>query len=390
MSHSEALTQLIIERIDRCVNRHITFADYMDLLLYHPEYGYYSSGKVNFGSDGDYFTSSSLGCYFAELLAEQLFDTWQILGHPHLYSFVEMGAGSGIFARDLLDYLIVHYPEFVERLNYVIIEVSPSLIDLQQDTLQDCLKRGINLSWKTWQDISDSSVVGCFFSNEFFDALPVHKVVVNNQQLQEVYVTHADNIFQEVQAEISTDSLLQYFELVDIDILSGAYPDGYQTEVNLSVLSCLQAIAKKLKRGYVITIDYGYPAHKYYHPQRSQGTLKCYYQHRHHDNPFVNLGCQDITTHLDFTALEKQGQLWGLDKLGFTSQALFLMALGLGDRLTELSTGKFNVMEMMQRRDYLHQLIEPDGLGGFGVLIQCLGLTDEEKMHAIKGLKINN
>ena len=136
----------------------------------------------------------------------------------------------------------------------------------------------------------------------------------------------------------------------------------------------------------MITIDYGYTADKYYHPQRNRGTLQCYYQHRYHHDPYINLGYQDITVHANFTALECQGKLWELEKIGFTQQGLFLMALGLGDRLNELSSGKYNVREIFQRRDALHQLINPTGLGGFGVLIQGKGLP--EKARCLSGLDL--
>ena len=147
----------------------------------------------------------------------------------------------------------------------------------------------------------------------------------------------------------------------------------------------LNRVSQKLKQGYLLTIDYGYSAQKYYHPQRSHGTLQCYYQHRYHADPFVNLGFQDITTHVNFTALENQGKSLGLETLGFTQQGLFLMSLGLGDRLTELSTGKFNVAEIFKRRDALHQLIDPTGLGKFGVLLQGKGLTPVQKRRSLRG-----
>ena len=143
----------------------------------------------------------------------------------------------------------------------------------------------------------------------------------------------------------------------------------------MQALDWLEKVASKLKRGYLLTIDYGYSAEKYYRPSRSQGTLQCYYQHRLHNNPYVNLGYQDLTAHVDFTTLERYGIELGLNKIGFTQQGLFLMALGLGDRLNELSSGKFDITEIFKRRDALHQLIEPTGLGGYGVLIQGKNLA---------------
>jgi SAM-dependent MidA family methyltransferase len=134
-----------------------------------------------------------------------------------------------------------------------------------------------------------------------------------------------------------------------------------------------------------LTIDYGYNAQKYYHPQRTQGTLKCYYNHRHHDNPYVNIGSQDITSHVNFTALEKYGKFLGLSNLGYTKQALFLMNLGLGDRLNELSNGKIPLTKILQRRQELHNLINPEGLGNFGVLLQGKNLIFTQSKTSWQG-----
>ncbi|MGK7939818.1 MAG: class I SAM-dependent methyltransferase, partial [Crocosphaera sp.] len=247
------------------------------------------------------------------------------------------------------------------------------------------LKEFNNVSWKTWQEITDNSIIGCIFSNELIDAFPVHRVTIENKVLKEIYVTWDNNQFKEVIESISTPELLDYFDLIDIDLTRDEYPQNYRTEVNLQALSWLRTISKKIKKGYLITIDYGYTAAKYYHSQRYQGTLNCYYQHRHHPNPYVNLGEQDITTHVNFTALEKQGNLLGLEKVGLIQQGLFLMALGLGDRLANLSNGNYQLAEILKRRDALHQLINPTGLGGFNVLIQSKGI---EQNRILKGLSV--
>jgi len=148
----------------------------------------------------------------------------------------------------------------------------------------------------------------------------------------------------------------------------------------------MSRVGKKLQQGYLLTIDYGYPAHRYYNPRRREGTLQCYYRHRYHNNPYINVGRQDLTAHVNFTALEKYGELCGLDVLGFTQQALFLMALGLGDRIAALSTNVSDVATLLRRREALHKLIDPMGLGGFGVLLQSKGL--KEKAKILKGLMV--
>ena len=300
---------------------------------------------------------------------------WQNLGCPNPFYLVEMGAGNGELARDILNFIENNEDRaFIEALRYTLVERSPTLIQLQQELLAPC--KQIKLSWQTWSDIVQNSIEGCFFSNELVDAFPVHLVTKRQDCLQEVYLTFQENKLTETVHPISTKKLARYFESIGINLLEAQYPQDYRTEVNLKALDWLETVAAKLKRGYVLTIDYGYSADKYYHPARSQGTLQCYYQHRRHSNPYVNLGRQDITAHVDFTALERQGELCSLKTLGETQQGLFLMALGLGDRLDRLSSGEYNIAEIFKRRDALHQLIDPTGLGGFKVLVQGKNLTE--------------
>ena len=382
---SHRLQQIILAKIQANSDKRITFAEFMNLALYHPDYGYYGSGQVAIGAEGDFFTASSLGADFGELFAEQLAEMWLILDHPKPFQVIEMGAGLGDLAIDILNYWQSNYPDLLQNVEYSIIEESSSLIATQQEKLQSWQEKGIRLSWKSWSDLPNHSVTGCFFSNELIDAFPVHQVIWQNHQLQEIYIGENQGELIEIIAELSIPELLNYFQQVQININSADYPEGYRTEVNLQALDWLNRVSQKLNKGYLLTIDYGYSAQKYYHPQRSQGTLQCYYQHRYHADPLVNLGLQDITTHVNFTALENQGKSLGLETLGFTQQGLFLMSLGLGDRLMELSTGKFNFAEIFKRRDALHQLIDPTGLGKFGVLLQAKGLTPVQKTRSLRG-----
>lgn len=383
------LHKIIVTEINSSPEKRITFAKYMTLVLYHQQYGYYNSGVATIGAKGDFFTSSSLGKDFGELLAVQFKEMWQNLGCPNPFYLVEMGAGNGELAQDILNSILNNIQNnnddlFIKALRYRIIERSPALIKRQQDLLSSF--DNLDLAWKTWSQFAESSIEGCFFSNELIDAFPVNLITKNQHQLQEVYLSLEQNQLTETIAAVSSEKLVKYFDLVEINLLEAEYPDNYRTEVNLNALDWLTTVASKLKRGYLLTIDYGYTAEKYYRPARSQGTLQCYYQHRRHNNPYVNLGYQDLTAHVDFTALMRQGELLNLKTLGFTQQGLFLMALGLGDRLTELSTGKYDISQIFQRRDALHQLIDPTGLGNFGVLIQGKNLTATEK--ELRGLKI--
>ncbi|MBC1222886.1 class I SAM-dependent methyltransferase [Nostoc sp. UCD121] len=390
MDSNALLCAAIANHITTNPQQRITFAQFMDLALYHPEYGYYSSDAVKIGfKDSDFFTSPNLCPDFGELLAEQFLQMWEILGKPVPFSLVEMGAGQGLLALHILKYHQQHYPDFFTALEYIIVEKSPTLRQEQQQRLQDFPVRWCNL-----EEIPPNAIAGCFFSNELVDAFPVHQFILETGELREIYVTTDSNeketcsSFIEVTGEPSTPQLSEYLDLVEMNFTQSAYPDGYRSEINLAALDWLSIVADRLQRGYVLTIDYGHPASRYYNPRRSQGTLQCYYQHRFHDNPYINIGRQDITAHVDFTALERWGERCSLEKVGFIQQGLFLMALGLGDRIAALSEQKQPLSQLLQHRDALHQLIDPTGLGGFGVLIQSKGLDNTETSQKLKGLTL--
>ena len=391
------LREFITQQINASPNQRISFAEYMNWVLYHPQQGYYATPQTRIGASGDFFTAPHLGTDFGELLAEQLVEMWDILHQPQPFTLVEMGAGQGILAADILQYIQQHYPRCFQAVDYIIIEKSAALKAEQQQKLSDQIGSSVSVRWCEWDDILNDSITGCFFSNELVDALPVHQVIIRNRQLREIYVslnTHSEgnlstiNYFTEIEADLSTPQLQTYFETLKIDLLSDIYPDGYRTEINLAALDWIKTVTKKLHQGFILTIDYGYSAERYYSPTRASGTLQCYYQHRHHNNPYLYIGQQDITAHVDFTALEKQGELLGLEVIGFTQQALFLMALGLGDRIAAISqTQGQNLSEVLRRREALHSLINPMGLGNFGVLIQSKGLATENPIQ-LKGLTI--
>ena len=393
MDSYSPLCQVIAHRIITSPQQRITFAEYMDMVLYHPEYGYYSSDAVKIGfRGGDFFTSVSLGADFGELLARQFYQMWVILDQPIHFDLVEMGAGQGILASHVLNYIRQEYPDFWAAVSYIIVEKSQSLKQEQQQRLQD-----FAVNWCNLEEIPLQSLTGCFFSNELVDAFPVHQFTIVAGELREIYVTIRPQleeitaklpIFIEVIGEPSTPQLGEYLQLVGIDLSQNTYENGYRSEINLAALNWLGIVADCLQRVYVLTIDYGYSADRYYNPRRSQGTLQCYYQHCHHDNPYVNVGQQDITAHVDFTALSFWGQRCGLQKVGWTQQGLFLMALGIGERLAALSFQQQSISQLLQRREGLHQLINPGGLGNFGVLIQSRGLTAQEASKPLLGLVV--
>lgn len=381
------LCNFIAQKIKENSQNRITFADYMNWVLYHPEYGYYSINKPKLGAEGDFVTSPYLGSDFGEMLAEQFFQMWEILDFPNAFTLVEMGAGQGILASDILLYLKKKYPDFFQCLNYIIIEKSNFLKAQQQHQLKKTLAASISIQWCDLEDIPNNNIIGCFFSNELVDAFPVHQIIVQDQQLQEIYITLDSEVrFKEIIAELSTEKITDYFKLIDIDLCSNSYPERYRTEVNLAALDWIKTLVTKLNQGFILTIDYGYTAQRYYLPSRKEGTLQCYYQHSHHNDPYLNIGRQDITAHVNFTALQLYGKDWGIDGVGFTQQALFLMALGLGDRISALSQpSNYSISEILQRRECLHSLIDPMGLGNFGVLLQSKGLSPSQQQIPLQG-----
>jgi SAM-dependent MidA family methyltransferase len=363
----------------------ITFAEFMEIVLYH-EVGYYSQRARSMGQRGDFFTSVHLGDAFGAMLAVQLVEIWQRLGSPPSFDLVEMGAGQGWLARDILIHLRDYYAQCFACVSYTIVEKSPDLIDQQKNTLQSLPDNVIR--WQTWSELGSQSIRGCIFSNELVDAFAVHQVQKVDDCLLEVYVTLEGDRLVETLQPLSTEAIADYFQAANIDLLSPDYPEGYRTEVNLQALDWLKTVADRLTQGYLITIDYGYSARRYYNPGRAKGTLQCYYQHQVHGDPYIQLGQQDITAHVDFTALQTQGDRLGLVSLGLTQQAAFLMYLGLGDRIAALVAGLAGgaPLDRLKTRDALHRLIDPTGLGGFGVLVQGKGLSDDAIKVPLTGL----
>ncbi|MFM2432441.1 MAG: hypothetical protein RLZZ511_3655 [Cyanobacteriota bacterium] len=385
---------ILQQRLALLQNRRLTFADYMDLLLYEPQWGYYNQRARQIGARGDFFTAPHLGPEFGQMIAVQLIQMWEVLGKPPSFQVAEMGAGQGLLAQDILRWIRQQSPECFALLEYIIIEKAVDLIAVQQQQLLPEFESQLPLRWQSLEDLADRPIVGCLVSNELVDALPVHQVRFEQGQLQELYVAIGDDPSSpglvEQWDQPSTPDLEQYFDDLGLRPVGPEYPDPYRTEVNLAAQDWLRSVSAGLAQGYLLTIDYGYPAARYYNRVRDQGTLQCYYQHRHHNDPYVNLGQQDITAHVNFTALEQWGTQVGLETLDVTQQAMFLMALGLGERIAALgqsdSTDPQEILQRLQRRDALYQLINPMGLGNFGVLIQAKGLTDAMRSQPLQGL----
>ncbi|NJM00405.1 MAG: class I SAM-dependent methyltransferase [Synechococcaceae cyanobacterium SM2_3_2] len=376
----------------------------MSWCLYEPSLGYYESPQNPIGRRGDFVTSPQVSADFAELLGEQFVEMWQVLGQPAAFTLVEMGSGAGFLAHDLLTYLRQSYPSFWGSLTYISVERSAQMRQRQQQLMPPDLTDGV-VKWVSGLEEISAAITGCLFSNELIDAMPVHRVQINQGSLQEIYVAldqqsdqagdpdqmprAARSPFVEQFGDLSTPVLAEYFQTLGIPFPTDHYPDGYRTEVNLAALDWLRAVAQSLERGYLLTIDYGHPAHRYYHPNRSTGTLLCYRQHISLDSPYEQIGSQDITAHADFTALQTFGQIHQLETLGLTQQSFFLANLGLLDRLVNLPElqGHQDPSRILQRRQSLHTLMDPLGLGQFGVLVQAKGLSQSERGIPLRGLR---
>ncbi len=368
----------------------MTFAEFMEGALYDEQWGYYTTRATHIGAAGDFYTSPHLSAEFGVCMARQLVNCWENLGQNDRFDVVEMGAGQGIWAADILTALPKISPECDAALSYTIVERSPSLRQVQQQHLASWVTLGSDynakrakVQWRSWDEIPLASVQGCFISNELVDAFPVHRVTVREGKLQEIYVTWDGDRFVNGMGNLSTPKLANYFENLSIDLCQ--YAEGYQTEVNLNAIDWLTIVNDRLARGYVITIDYGYPASRYYSKVRQNGTLTGYFEHRPTDTPYKNVGLQDLTAHVDFTTLENHGKTLGLTHCGTTQQALFLMALGLGETIAALSqTETCSIQEINNRlaqREALHRLINPMGLGNFLVLIQSKETTLPDASH---------
>jgi SAM-dependent MidA family methyltransferase len=343
----------------------ITFADFMELALYHPEYGYYTSGKEKIGKRGDYYTSSDVHSVFGGLIARQLEQMWRLLGR-NKFTVVEIGAGKGWLCHDILKCVRNEYPEFFERIDYKIVEISQNLIERQSNTLKGLEEK---VSWEFFSEdgFSFNPIEGCFLSNEFVDSLPVHQVVVENDCLKEIYVTVQDGEFCEKIDDLSSQELRDYF-----DNSKTFLKEGQRAEVNLKALDWVKNIFYCLNRGFILTIDYGHLADALYCEERYRGTLMCYYEHTTSENPYERIGNQDITSHVNFSSIMKEGARFGLSTTGFVRQSNFLIALGILNKMNEVQ-GDFSKLLTMKN------LFMPGGMGDvFKVLIQHKGIDNPE------------
>ncbi|MEO6718954.1 MAG: SAM-dependent methyltransferase [Ferruginibacter sp.] len=355
------LTDIIIEKISK--DGPISFHDFMEMALYYPEIGYYTSPGEKIGKGGDYYTSPYLTNLFGDMIAKQLEEMWLMLDKAP-FTIVEYGAGPGALCKDILDQLKSR-PEFYEVLDYCIIEKSPAMRAHQQKLLPARVK---------WIDsIGDiKGFNGCVLANEVVDNFAVHMVEMK-EELMEIFVGYDDGLVELLRP--AGVSLEQYLDELKITL-----PAGYRAEINLQAIDWLSEIAASLNKGFLLTIDYGNTSNALYTEARRTGTLLSYYKHSINENFYSNIGQQDITAHVNFSALNHYGQQHGLQPLGLTTQTHFLHSLGLSNHLRKMESTAGNSLESNMKRVMLINNFLMDMGRKMKVLIQQKGLNNPRLM----------
>lgn len=361
------LKTLLLESLPR--SGPITFARYMALCLYHPEHGYYMQTRERTGRGGDYFTSSDLHPIFARLIARQAEEIWRTMGKPGRFTWVEAGAGRGLFAQDFVEGPAERaWPDFFAALDYVAIEPG----ERPRTRLLECLAGHGSSKVRVLADPEEvEPVTGCVFSNELLDAFPVAVVTRSKGRLKEIYVTAEGGTLREKTGPISESRVA-----AAVARYANQLEEGCRVEVCLAAVDWLRAVAAKLERGFVITIDYGDLAEKLYASDRARGTLLAYRGHATSEDFFAAPGEQDLTAHVNFSALIDSGREAGLAPTGFTTQERFLLGLGEANEFGDLYGSNDTEEEKLGARLKLKRLIDPQSMGSiFKVLIQHKGVT---------------
>ncbi|MBF0488395.1 MAG: SAM-dependent methyltransferase [Nitrospirae bacterium] len=371
-------------------NGPMPFKTFMKEALYHPDYGYYMSSNP-FGREGDFFTASHLHPAFGAAIGRQIEQMWTLMGSPTLFHIIEFGPGRALLASDMLRYL--SDTVFFKSISYVIIEANPRLRRQQEAMLAPFSG---TVSW-TASISALPPVAGCILSNELLDAFAVHLVQMDNGALKEVWVAAQEDTLYEILAKPSKE-IIEYVEEFNIDVLrdsntsfnsaiaaEAAIQSTYRTEINLAIRDWLKDCSTILREGFIITIDYGFPAWQYYQPGRCRGTLLCYHRHKTSENPYVNIGQQDITAHVNFSALGKWGTLHGFTSVGYAAQGTFLLSLGIDELICQIPKDEDYQFEAIK----IKRLLVPEGMGqSHKVMIQYKGM--EKETPVLKGFTIRN
>ncbi|MEQ1667505.1 MAG: SAM-dependent methyltransferase [Sulfuriferula sp.] len=371
LSLSQQLTQVIVAELQ--AQHWLSFARYMELALYAPGLGYYSAGATKLGAAGDFITAPEISPLFGRSLAQQVAQVLRITAGDVL----EVGAGTGRLACDVLAELI--------RLDcvpnhYYILEVSADLRARQQQLLAQMLPDWIGKI--VWLDTLPATFTGCIIGNEVLDAMPVHLVTYTEHGLNERGVILGNQQFAWQDKSLTTGALFDAATALDL-------PAGYLTEINLSATGFINSLTQCLQHGAIIMVDYGFGEREYYHPQRNQGTLMCHYRQHAHPDPFYLPGLQDITAHVDFTAMGVAGIDAGLQLAGYTSQAQFLINCGITDLLALTSAD--DVAAYVPQVAAVQKLLSPAEMGElFKVMawtramdVPLLGFTQGDQMRRL-------
>jgi SAM-dependent MidA family methyltransferase len=345
LAASQALQRHIAEEIEQQGGA-IPFSRFMELALYAPRLGYYSGGAAKLGQAGDFTTAPEITPLFGASLA----GVAAAIIAQSAPNIIEFGAGTGKLARDVL---IALTKQGVQVESYTIIDLSGELRARQQDMLRD-------FPQVRWVDALPASFSGVVLANEVLDAMPVELVLKTAHGWRRQMVTVADGAFAWVQAE-AAPALLEHIlrQVPEADSL----PEGYLTEVHPVACGFMASLATLFEggKGAALLVDYGFPAHEFYHPQRDTGTLMCHYRHHAHPEPFFLPGLQDITAHVDFTAMALAAQDAGLEVLGYMNQASFLLAAGIGDLL--LQTDPEDALRYLPQARAVQKLVAPSEMG---------------------------
>jgi SAM-dependent MidA family methyltransferase len=292
---------------------------------------------------------------------------WQILNRPSEFVIVESGAGIGRLAKHILDFAALQLPEFYSVLHYVTVERSTARREIHAKILAPHFSAG---RAKSSAELPANISTGCILSNEMFDAMPVHRVVQKNGKLHEIKVGYAEEIFADHISNILSPGIPEYFARQEIKLV-----EGQHAEANLAACEWISNAARRLKRGYVLTIDYGYPARELYNPHRMLGTLLSYRDRKVSENHYNAPGEQDLTAHVNFTALEIWGRDAGLETLGLIPQSRFLVSLGRKNEFADLYDAGQCEADRVRAQLQLSSLIHPEGMGQtFQVFIQQKGI----------------
>lgn len=346
------LRELILSEIRS--NGPIPFERFMELALYTPDMGYYLREVPVIGKEGDFFTASHLGSIFGLLLSRHILKVWREMGNPEDFHIVEIGPGMGYLANDILTALCD--TPLISHISYHMVELNPYFARVQRERLKHLHSR---LFWA--RDISDvPPVCGVIICNEILDAFPVKLFEIKDGEVMEVHVGADDNGELVEVLQPAGRNLLDYLETFAPWI---RHFDDYRSEANLRIKDWLKAIRKILKRGVLLLIDYGYTSEEYYDLSRNRGTLMCYFKHRAHESPYVNIGKQDITAHVNFTAVTRWAEEAGFKVLNYTTQQRYLLSLSDEELLEKLyrespaSMAQFKTLVLPQAMGGSHKVM---------------------------------